>query len=100
MDFSRLGVELRLKLLTHPRAGSQWEGELQQLHQARNGVVHDDLSKIETLKKEGRELSLETVVRWRNLVDELVVAMDDVVSSRMSELFGKFRWDEGDYVGL
>lgn len=93
-DFDRLSVDLLLLLSTHPRAGPQWTGELGQLHRARNGVVHDDPDKIKKLKKEGRELSLATVIRWRNWVDGLVEAMDDVTSSRMSELFGMIRWNE------
>jgi len=97
-DFNRLSVDLLSLLATHPRAGPQWAGELRPLHLARNGVVHDDPGKIEKLKKEGRELSLETVIQWRNWVDGLVGAMDDVTSSRMSELFGMIRWREGNHV--
>jgi hypothetical protein len=93
-DFDRLGVDLLLLLSTHPRAGPQWTKELKLLHMARNGVVHDDPGKIEQVKKDGRELNFRTVDRWRNWVDGLVDAMDDVTSSRMSELFGMVRWKE------
>jgi len=97
-DFNRLSVDLVVLLSTHPRAGPQWADELTLLHVARNGVVHDDPNKIEKLTQASRELSIETVTRWRNWVDGLVGAMDDVASSRMSELFGVIRWEEAIHV--
>lgn len=97
-DFNRLGIDLASKLLTHPRAGPRWTQESQQLHLARNGVVHDDPTKFAQLQEEGVELNLAAVIRWRNRVDALVEAMDDVADSKLSELFGIFLWEEGKDV--
>jgi hypothetical protein len=97
-DFDRLGIELPSKLPAHPRAGPKWKQELLQLHWARNGVVHDDPSKIKKLKEAGVDLNFVAVVRWRNRVDALAEAMDHTADSKLSELFGIFRWEEGENV--
>lgn len=95
-DFARFRITLWVALEErHPRSVPLWHEGLRYLHLARNGVVHDDLGKLASVQAEGWELKLGTVVRWRNLLDEIVTAMDDVVSTAIADLFGNIRWELG-----
>jgi hypothetical protein len=95
-DFARLGVMLWRELTQrHPHDGPIWREILGLLHQARNGVVHDDPQRIIGVLDAGWVLEIQTVIRWRDLLDEVAVAMDDVVSSAIADLFGMIPWEKG-----
>ena len=86
-DFDRLGSDLWLLLSSgHPVEISAWRAALQQLHRARNGVAHDDRRVIAEVDEAGWPMNLQTVKRWRGVVDEIVVAAATTVSQDIAEL--------------
>jgi hypothetical protein len=91
-DFSRLGLTFWSGLIeVNPSAGD-WRKGLAALHQARNGLAHDDGAKIERVRAAGWPLRIGTVLRWRHVVDELTDAMDTLLSREIPISSGKIPW--------
>jgi hypothetical protein len=91
-DFARLGLNLWPALAASwPESTSTWRQALVELHRARNGVAHDDEDAIAAVQDAGWALHLSTVRKWRNLLDETVVAVDSVVSKDITERFGRYQ---------
>jgi hypothetical protein len=91
-DFLRLGMALWPSLSKqHPIAAPVWLEALRYLHKARNGVVHDDLTSVAIAQAAGWTLQIDTVRRWRKLVNEIAEAMGCIVNQELAESFGNHR---------
>ncbi len=96
-DFARFQIKLWDALANrHPAAASTWKKSLESLHSARNGVVHDELDKLRAVESQGWAMEVASVLRWRNLLDVIVEAMDDLLDAEISKLFGYTRWESED----
>lgn len=76
----------------YPGRGQRWLAQLQLLNDARNGLAHDDLTKISRVVAAGWPLTLRSVHRWRNTLDGLAKAMDHVTREHLRQTFGTTPW--------
>ena len=91
-DFRRLGLDLWVLVGTgRAESTSVWREGLRLLHRARSGVVHDDAEAIEAVRGEGWPIQLDTVWRWRNLLDEMATAMDHGLGEDIAEQIRRSR---------
>jgi hypothetical protein len=95
-DFTRLGVNLRVVLGAGQSQTAAHRDALRLLNRARNGVVHDDPTSRAKVEAEGWPMRLDSVRRWRDVLDEIALAIDDVSSQDVAELFrGSLNKDGG-----
>jgi hypothetical protein len=87
-DFARLGLTLWPTMRVADIRAGKWETELRKIVEMRNGVAHDDASKIARLYGAGYVLNAATLQSWQKLLDDLCTCMDDVVSTYLSALLG------------
>jgi hypothetical protein len=92
-DFARLGADQWVGLAAvRPEAVSSWREGLGALHRARNGVAHDDRDAIAAVAVAGWPVRVDTVRKWRNLLDDTAEGIDTVASKEISRLIGKNPW--------
>ncbi len=63
----------------HPKRAQEWNSRLALLNEARNGIAHDDQSKITKVREAGWPLTLASARKWRRSLDGLAVGMDDAI---------------------
>ena len=89
-DFDRLGLSLWGALaMSRPASVAAWREALVLLHRARNGVAHADHRALAAVQAAGWPVRLETVRRWRKLLDEIAEALDDAFIMEIDDLIGK-----------
>jgi hypothetical protein len=87
-DFRRFGVNWPTSLQSRdPYTPVRW-GHMGRLNRARNAIVHDDVAKIEELRREGFPLILGTFKKWRLALDALAGTMDEELAETLARLFG------------
>jgi hypothetical protein len=92
-DFGLFGMQLWSALYArYPTRGRQWNKKLGALNLARNGLVHDDATKIAKVKAEGWTLTLQSVGRWKAVLDGLAGGMDCVVGAHLRLVYGASPW--------
>jgi hypothetical protein len=88
-DFDRLSSNLWTSLeLGWPGSSRVWREGLALLHRARNGVAHDDRRAIAAVEAAGWPMQIETIGKWRNLLDEVAEAVEACVNRDIAELIG------------
>src|ERR1700722_6897152 len=81
-DFGLFGMQLWSALYArYPARGPQRNKKLDALNLARNGLVHDDAKKIAKTQAAGWALTLQSVDRWKAVLDGLAEGMDRVVEA-------------------
>lgn len=92
-DFALFGmvlwVELQERYPTHVKA---WNQKLSALTMARNGIVHDDGTKIAQVQANGWPLTIRSVDRWQSSLDGLARGMDRVVGLHLKLMYGTSPW--------
>ncbi|CRK60790.1 hypothetical protein [Alloactinosynnema sp. L-07] len=92
-DFGLLGMTLWPDLKSrYPAKGDEWRRRLELLNEARNGVAHDDASKILKVHAAGWPLTLSSIKKWRTTLDGLAGGMDTVTSEYLHQLLGVRPW--------
>jgi hypothetical protein len=92
-DFGLFGMQLWSALYArYPARGKQWNLRLQALNLARNGLVHDDATKIARVQADGWSLTLQSVDRWKTVLDGLAEGMDRVVEGHLKLVYGASPW--------
>lgn len=88
-DFSRLGFRFWDAIeVIHPTSLESWRNSLNRLIEMRNGFAHDDQQKLLDLADKGYTLSDTLLKQWQSDLDNLAIAMDDVVGSSLQTLLG------------
>jgi hypothetical protein len=84
-DLGLFGMQLwSAPYARYPARGQQWNKKLNALNVARNGLVHDDATKIAKVQADGWSLTLQSVDRWKAVLDGLAEGMDRVVEQHLS----------------
>jgi hypothetical protein len=92
-DFAVFGLELWTTLnVRYPSRASGWNRKLASLNTARNGIVHDDGEKLVKVEAQGWPLTLQSVDRWKSVLDGLAGGMDRVVGGHLKLVFGTSPW--------
>jgi hypothetical protein len=92
-DFGLLGMRLWPELRTrYPVRGEDWRSRLAYLNEARNGIAHDDASKVESVRAAGWPLTVRSIRRWRQGLDGLATGMDHVVREYLWREVNVTRW--------
>lgn len=86
-DFSRLGFFMLPEVRARYRYGATWISRLEQLNDARNGVAHDDRTKMNRAAG-GSVLRLRRVQEWHAAVRGLTNACDRVTSEKLANVLG------------
>jgi len=89
-DFSRLGVPIwkALEAAKGAQAVHGWKNTLTTLNVARNAVAHGDPQKFAKLNSMNCPITEKQIGEWQKSLDELVDAMDEVVSNYLVGLLG------------
>ncbi len=86
-DFGLIGVRLWQELREkYPMRAEEWRSRLELLNDARNGIAHDDETKLAKVREAGWPLTLASVRKWRRALDGLAKAMDDVTRASLSRM--------------
>lgn len=92
-DFGYLGVKLWPSLQSlYPTRCPEWQRRLELLNQARNGIAHDDVKKLDGVVAAGWPLTLPSVRRWRSGLDGLAKGMDHVVGRGLRQMLSTAPW--------
>ncbi|GAA2990052.1 hypothetical protein GCM10010483_38230 [Actinokineospora diospyrosa] len=92
-DYARLGMELWAELKTrYPSRAAKWNKKLELLNTARNGIAHDDETKLQKVRSEGWPMTLPTARSWRSALDALAGGMDTVCKTYFTTLTGSAPW--------
>jgi len=92
-DFGLFGMQLWPALYArYPTRGPVWNKKLAALNTARNGIVHDDATKIAKVRAEGWTLTLQSVDRWKSALDGLAQGMDLVSGAHLRLMYGTSPW--------
>jgi len=88
-DFGALDLQLWPELqAAYSSRASDWNKNLEALNTARNGIAHDDSSKLAKVESDGYRIAqVATFTRLRKSMDQLAHAMDDVVAGHCADLF-------------
>ncbi|MCB1029345.1 MAG: hypothetical protein KDB24_16460 [Microthrixaceae bacterium] len=86
-DFARLGLKLWEAMQERDRRTSVRRSNLHWINMARNGLAHNDQSKLDLVVESGYQLDLSTIRRWRRALDGLAGTMDVVVADHLASLF-------------
>jgi len=88
-DFGRLGFQLWPALAKRNIASAAHQDTLDRLNRARNAIVHDNETDLETLEHEGYPITNTTLETWRSDLDSLAGTLDTEVAERLGTLFGQ-----------
>ncbi|GAA3023855.1 hypothetical protein [Actinokineospora globicatena] len=92
-DFARLGMALWADLKgRYPSRATKWNRKLELLNTARNGIAHDDETKLQKMRSEGWPMTLPTARSWRSALDALADGMDTVCKTHLKTLLGNAPW--------
>jgi hypothetical protein len=92
-DFGLFGVELWPELQArYPANARGWNQKLVALNAARNGIAHDDGTKIALVQADGWPLTLRSVDRWKSSLDGLARGIDRVVGGYLRFEYGTTPW--------
>jgi hypothetical protein len=92
-DFGLLGVKLWPALgARYPSKSEEWRRKLELLNQVRNGLAHDDPSRLAKVQSAGWSPTLLSVRRWRGALDGLAAGMDRVTGERLQTLLNVTAW--------
>jgi hypothetical protein len=92
-DFGLLGIKLWPSLYQrYPSRGPAWREKLRLLNAARNGIAHQEPSKIAQVQAAGWPLTLPSADRWRSALDGLTRGMDVVVAAELRLIYGASPW--------
>jgi hypothetical protein len=92
-DFGLFGLVLWADLQArYPAYGKGWNQKLAALNMARNGIVHDDGTKIARVQADGWPLTLRSVDRWKSSLDGLARGMDRAVGGHLKLMYGTTAW--------
>ncbi|WP_344315332.1 hypothetical protein [Fodinicola feengrottensis] len=92
-DFGLLGMRIWDALRsTYPAKGELWRRKLELLNAARNGIAHDDQTKLGVVRAAGWPLTLASARSWRAGLDGLVVGMDHVVKRHVQDTLKVSPW--------
>lgn len=76
----------------YPSKGPEWSRKLGLLNEARNGIAHDDTSKITKVQMAGWPLTMPSIKKWRSALDGLAGGMDHVTSDYIRRLLKVTPW--------
>jgi hypothetical protein len=85
-DFLLVGLHLTNAVRAHSRYGGPRLARLEAAVHLRNGIAHDDESKIALARSRGAVPTLGSFRRHREALGHLVVDMDVVVAQHLSRL--------------
>jgi len=92
-DFNMFGLTLWSNLEQgNPGRVAGWKTAVEALNTARNGVAHDDATKIQAAERAGWPVTLASVQRWRESLDSLAAAMDHIVGAHLAAGFAASAW--------
>lgn len=92
-DFGLLGLELWIALQRRfPTRSRRWRQQLGVLNSARNGLAHADSQRLARVVAAGWPLTLQSVRRWRSMLDGLATGIDRVTSDHLDRVFGTRAW--------
>jgi len=92
-DFGLFGMQLWDDLrLRYPGRSMAWNRKLDALSLARNGIAHDDRSKLALTEATGWPMTLRSVDRWRSALNALAQGMDRVVGDHLGPMIGASPW--------
>jgi len=93
IDFGLLGMTLWPDLKAgYPAKGPEWSRKLGLLNEARNGIAHDDTSKITKVQLAGWPLTMPSIKKWRSALDGLAGGMDHVTCDYLRKLLKVTPW--------
>lgn len=89
-DYRRLGItDLRAALAGRDTRNKGRLRHVEWLIKARDGIIHDNRSKLGEVRKEGYQLQrLSAAKSWRQACDRLAPQMDGLLSGHVRERFG------------
>jgi hypothetical protein len=76
----------------YPARCATWNRTLEILNTARNGIAHDDRSKLAKARASGWPMTLHSVSRWRSALSELAQGMDETVKEHLERMVGTSPW--------
>jgi hypothetical protein len=92
-DFGLLGMTLWPDIKAkYPVRGEEWRRKLELLNEARNGIAHDDATKLARVRSSGWPLTLPSIRRWRSALDGLAAGMDHVTKDYLQRLLNVTPW--------
>jgi hypothetical protein len=92
-DFNLFGMNLWVDLeQRYPSRTPRWRRQLIMLNTARNGLAHDDHTRLQQVLTSGWLLTLPFIHRWRLALDGLATGMDHVVADHIHRTFGVRPW--------
>ena len=92
-DFGLFGIALWPELQArYPAHAKAWNQKLAALNTARNGIAHDDGTKIVRIQADGWPLTLRSVDRWKSSLDGLARGIDRVVGGYLKLTYGTTPW--------
>jgi len=92
-DFARLGMTLWSDIYArYPSRGPVWHTRLELLIKARNGLAHDDATKLAEIRAAGWPLTLPTARAWRSSLDGLAKGMETVCEVHLTGLLDHQPW--------
>ncbi|MGH3682151.1 MAG: hypothetical protein ACRDT2_18090, partial [Natronosporangium sp.] len=75
-----------------PTRSRRWRQQLAGLNDARNGLAHADPQRLTRVVAAGWPLTLQSVRRWRSMLDGLATGMDHVTGDHLHRVFGTRAW--------
>jgi hypothetical protein len=94
-DFGLFGMVLWADLQArYPTHAGAWNQKLLALNMARNGIAHDDGTKIARVQANGWPLTLRSVDRWKSSLDGLARGIDRAVGGHLKLMYGTTPWQE------
>jgi hypothetical protein len=94
-DFGFFGMVLWADLQArYPTHAGAWNQKLLALNMARNGIAHDDGTKIARVQANGWPLTLRSVDRWKSSLDGLARGIDRAVGGHLKLMYGTTPWQE------
>jgi hypothetical protein len=91
-DFNRLGIDIWSGVTASAASGRRWKEQLDRLNRARNAIAHNNLGKLQILKKEGYAINSATVDSWRVACNGVGRHMDLVLKKHLTTVTGVSPW--------
>jgi hypothetical protein len=92
-DFSLFGMNLWSALtVSYPAKSTEWRRKLELLNETRNGLAHDDGTRLVKMRAAGWSPTLASVRRWRAALDGLATGMDHVTGEHLRRILGVAHW--------
>jgi len=87
--FNRFGINWWPALRNRDPLTSQRQSQLTRLNRARNAIAHARLHELESLRRDGYPLTLDTVRTWRSALNGLARTMDAVLAWHLGQFFSR-----------